>query len=330
MAALRLADQRLPVAWEALARLLLRHEGIASSGIEGLREPVTAVLVAERIGGGGTAGWVADNLAVIDTVLQTAHEPLSIELLHEWHARLMRNSDLPTELIGVFRPSPGWVGGSSPLDAAYVPPPAAEIPRLTDDLVEFADAADDLDAVSRAAIAHAQFEAIHPYGDGNGRLGRALISRILRRGGATQRSVAPISLAIAYDPGGYLSGLRLFEAGHTAPWVQWFSGVVERAAGLADGIVDESQEFVEQWRRTTRSLRHDSAARALLEHLPGHPVINSADVAELLDVSERTGRTALATLAKHQVLSEIDAGAGEVGRARRWYAASDLLQLWNT
>lgn len=330
VAALRLADQRLPATLEALARLLLRHEGIASSGIEGLREPIASVLVAERTGLGGAAGWVADNLAVIGAALHTAREPLSVEMMNDWHTRLMRNSDLPAEMVGEFRPTQGWVGGTSPLDAAYIPPPAAEIPRLMDDLVRFADAADDLDAVSRAAIAHAQFEAVHPYGDGNGRLGRVLVSRILRRGGATQRSVAPVSMAVARDPGGYLSGLRLFETGHASQWVQWFAGVVERAAELTDSIVDDSQKIIGQWRAATSSLRPDSAARALLEHLPVYPVINSADVADLLGVTERTGRTALDTLAKHNVLSEIDFSARGVGRARRWYAADQLLQLWRT
>lgn len=330
VAALQLADQSLPSAWEALARLLLRHEGIASSGIEGLREPIESVLIAERIGRGGAAGWVADNLAVIDTALRTAHEPLSVGVLNEWHGRLMRNSDLVAEMIGELRSAQGWVGGTSPHDAAYVPPPPEEIPRLMDDLVGFADADDDLDAVSRAAIAHAQFEAIHPYGDGNGRLGRVLVSRILRRAGATQRSVAPMSMAIARDPGGYLSGLKLFETGHAGPWVQWFAAVAERSVKLTSGIVNESQQITEQWRQQTSSLRHDSAARALLGHLPGHPVIHSADVARLLDVSERTGRTALETLNEHNVLREIDASTGDVGRARRWYAAADLLRLWST
>ena len=329
VAALRLADQRLPAAWEALARLLMRHEGIASSGIEGLREPVASVLVAERSGAPGPAGWVADNLAVIDIAVQTSHHPLSVDVLHEWHGRLMRNSDLPAEMLGAFRPSLGWVGGTSPLDAAYVPPPPDEIPRLMDDLVGFADALDDLDAVSRAAIAHAQFEAIHPYGDGNGRLGRVLVSRILARAATTQRSVAPISMAIARDPGGYLSGLRLFEMGHTGPWVSWFARIVERAAGLTDSIVEQSQQLVRQWADATNALRHDSAARSLLRFLPGHPVISSADVAELLGVSERTGRTALESLAGHGVLQPIDISAGHVGRARRWYAATDLLRLWN-
>lgn len=328
VAALRLADQLIPSAWETLARLLMRHEGIASSGIEGLREPVTSVLIAERIGLGGAAGWVADNLAVIDAAMRTSSESLSVETLHEWHSRLMRNSDLPPDMIGVFRASLGWIGGTSPLDAAYVPPPPAEIRELINDLVQFADADDELDAVSRAAIVHAQFVAIHPYGDGNGRLGRVLVSRILRRAGATQRSVAPISMSIERDPGGYLSGLRLFEAGNTEAWVKWFAQIVEHAAGLTGGVVEQSQQIIERWHESAAALRRDSAARALLRYLPGHPVINSTDVAALLDVSQRTGRTALESLAELGVLKPIDVSSGQVGRAHRWFAATDLLQSW--
>ena len=330
VAALRLADHRLPVAWEALARLLMRHEGIASSGIEGLSEPIASVLIAERSGSGGAAEWVADNLAVIDMALQTAQQPLSIEVLHAWHARLMRNSDLPPEMLGAFRPSLGWVGGASPLDAAYVPPPPAEILRLVEDLVRFADASDDLDAVSRAAIVHAQFEAIHPYGDGNGRLGRVLVSRILRRTGATLRSTAPISMAIARDPGGYLSGLRLFEQGRTGPWVDWFAQMARRAGEFTASIVSQSQQVIDGWAAATTALRADSAARALLPLLPGQPVINSADVADLLNVSERSGRTALESLARYGVLEHIEISTGNVGRPRRWYVATDLLRLWST
>ena len=77
-------------------------------------------------------------------------------------------------MVGTFRPALGWVGGTSPFNAAYVPPPPSEIPRLADDLIAFANREpEDLDPVSHAAVIHAQFEAIHPYGDGNGRLGRA-------------------------------------------------------------------------------------------------------------------------------------------------------------
>ena len=330
VAALQLADARMPFEWEPLARLLLRHEGMASSGIEGLREPIESVLVAQRTQAGGTAGWVADNLAVIDDALETADERLSPEMLHRWHERLMRHGQLPAAMVGRFRPALGWVGGTSPIDAAYVPPPPPEIPRLVDDLVEFAD--DDrrgLDAVSRAALVHAQFEAIHPYGDGNGRLGRALISRILRRCRVTARSTAPISMAVARDPGGYLSGLRLFEQGDHEPWVRWFAETAARAAATTEHLVERAGRLLDRWNELTAGLRADHTARALLAHLPGSPVLSAQDVAALLGVTDRSGRTALAALADCGIVSPVEAGhEARSGRTRLWFAATELLDLW--
>ena len=148
-------------------------------------------------------------------------------------------------------------------------PPPAEIPRLIDDLISFADDdQSDLDAVSRAALAHAQFEAIHPYGDGNGRLGRVLVSRVLRRSGVTARSTAPISVAIAQDPGGYLSGLHLFERGDHGPWVRWFAESATRAATAAEHLVKQAGHLLSRWDELTTELRADHTARALLHRLP--------------------------------------------------------------
>ena len=328
-AALRLADARLPHHWAPLARLLLRNEGVASSGIEGLREPIESVLIAGRTGLGGTAGWVADNLVVIDWALDTAHEPLAVNTLHHWHRQLMQHGTLPSDMIGVFRPALGWVGGSSPLDAAYVPPPPSEIPRLTDDLVAFAnDNPEDLDPVSHAALIHAQFEAIHPYGDGNGRLGRVLISRTLRRWGVASRATVPISMAIARDPGGYLAGLRLFEQGMVDPWVRWFAEIAEKAASTTHQIIDQTSTLMTRWGEATLGLRTDHSAHALLPHLPAHPLLSAGDVADLLGISERTARTALAALTTCGILSPIDAPTPAPGRNRHWFAAPDLLNLW--
>ena len=329
VAALRVADARLPVGWEPLARLLLRHEGVASSGIEGLREPIESVLVAEQTGAGGTAGWVADNLAMIDGALRTAAEPLSVATLHGWHERLMRHGTLPAGMVGTYRPALGWVGGTSPADAAYVPPPPSEIPRLVDDLVAFADAGGDLDAVSRAALVHAQFVAIHPYGDGNGRLGRVLVSRTLRRAGVTARATVPISMAIARDPGGYLSGLRLFEQGDVQRWVRWFADIATRAASTTERLVQEVSRLTARWREPLADLRADHTARALLDHLPERPVLSARDVATLLGVSERSGRTALAALADRGILRPLpEVTAEHRGRSRRWFAATELLDSW--
>ncbi|WP_420640377.1 Fic family protein [Candidatus Poriferisocius sp.] len=275
---------------------------------------------------GGTAGWVADNLAVIDWALNTAHEPLTVELLNAWHRQLMQHGTLPPDLVGVFRPSLGWVGGQTSRNAAYVPPPPSAISDLMDDLITFADREpQELDPVSHAAIIHAQFEAIHPYGDGNGRLGRALISRTLRRLGVANRSTAPMSMAIARDPGGYLAGLRFFELGSLDQWVRWFAETAEKAASTTMETIEETEALLSRWAEATAGLRADHSARALLPRLPAHPLISAADVAELLGVSERTAHGALTALVDRGILAPINVAARSPGRNRRWFIAPDLL-----
>lgn len=329
IAALRTADQSVPHTWETLSRMLLRHEGVASSAIEGLREPLVSVLVAEQTGAGGAAGWVADNLAVIDAALECAQLPLSVDLLHSWHERLMRHSDLDTDLIGVFRPRVGWVGGSSPINAAYVPPPPSDIPELVDDLIGFANSDSDLDPISHTAILHAQFEAIHPYGDGNGRLGRILISRNLRRAGLTRHSTVPISIAMARDSGGYLSGLHNFQRGDAGRWIAWFAEVAQKAATLTSQTIESTQQIVDTWKGKLSDLRSDSAALALVPVLIAHPVLDASKAASLLGISRVAGRNALRTLVDRGILGRVAALSPGAGRNRDWYAATDLLRTWS-
>jgi len=310
--------------------LLLRHEGIASSGIEGLREPLVSVLIAERTGAGGAAGWVADNLAVIRMAIDAAHESLDTATLHLWHGRLMRNSDLAADLIGAFRPSVGWVGGNSPLDAAYVPPPPEMIAELMDDLVRFADSTDaGLDPITHAAVLHAQFELIHPYGDGNGRLGRILISRALRRARLAVRSTVPISVAIARDPGGYLSGLKMYEVGQIGPWVEWFSRVARNAADTTRHLAERTEQLTDGWGRKLEGVRADSAARALIPLLPGNPVVSAQDVKALLGVSQPAARAALLTLTEREIMAPVQGRSPGAGRNRNWFAATDLIDTWS-
>lgn len=196
-------------------------------------------------------------------------------------------------------------------------------------LVAFAnDNPEDLDPVSHAALIHAQFEAIHPYGDGNGRLGRVLISRTLRRWGVASRATVPISMAIARDPGGYLAGLRLFEQGMVDPWVRWFAEIAENAASTTNQIIDQTTTLMTRWGEATLGLRTDHSAHALLPHLPAHPLLSAGDVADLLAVSERSARTALAALTTCGILSPIDLETPSPGRNRHWFAAPGLLNLW--
>ena len=215
-AAVQRAAEHLPPAWEPLA-VAAPGRGCRVSNIEGLRAPVALVAAAEidDEADASDAAWIAGNLDAVVTALAAArHDDLTVASLHEWHERLMRHSNLVPAMIGQFRASQGWIGGSSPLDAVYVPPPPAHVPGLMTDLVAYANRT-DVDPVSQAAVIHAQFETIHPYGDGNGRIGRILVGWILVR---RQQVVVPppVSVSMARDVGGYLSGLYQFREGDRA------------------------------------------------------------------------------------------------------------------
>ena len=169
-------------------RAPLPADGLALVGQYGLERLVDGHIVVDERAEPSTAAWVADNLeAVADAVAGARDDGLVVEDLHRWHRRLMVHSRLPHESRGAFRTAQGWIGGSSPLNAVYVPPPPESIGNLMDDLVLFASRS-DIDPVTQAAVLHAQFETIHPYGDGNGRIGRVLIARtIVHRMNATPR-----------------------------------------------------------------------------------------------------------------------------------------------
>jgi Fic family protein len=327
-AAVQRADDRLPGTWEAIARVLLRSEGLASSNIEGLRAPVEAVIAAEvdDTASDSTAAWVADNLAVVTEAIRTAHgAPLRTTRLHHWHERLMRHSDLPGEMVGRFRTAQGWIGGSSPVDAVYVPPPPDAVSALVADMVRYANRR-DLDPVVQAAVLHAQFETIHPYGDGNGRLGRVLIGWVLAR----RLEVVlppPVSVLIARDPGGYLSGLYQFREGSLDAYVGWFAEVVARAGDASVDLGERVRHLLGEWQDRVADLRADSAAVVLLAVLPEHPVLNAAIAAARAGVSERAARSALDALAARRIVTPLEVRSDTPGRPRSWWVAPELLDL---
>ena len=315
-----------------LATLLLRSEGVASSSLEGLRTPLVDVAAAE-VGGsqvgealGDVATHVADNLGAVVGALGSPGRPLTRADLHDWHRRLMEaRGGLPEGTVGAYRTEQTWVGGTSPRDAGYVPPPPALIEQLMDDLIAFAND-DTLDAVTQAAVVHAQFESIHPYGDGNGRIGRVLIGWVLAR--RLDISVPPpVSVVIARDPGGYLAGLTLFRLGQTDAWVEWMAGALEHSSEAADAVMARTEVLVADWRERLDQVRADAAARRVVDLLVEHPVLSAAVVAERLGISARSGQNALATLADHGIVEPYRPGRVGPGRPTRYWAAGELIAL---
>jgi Fic family protein len=325
--AVRRLGDRSTGSLEAAARLLLRAEGLASSAIEGLRvRPEDLALAAAGARSGDeVVVEVAANLDVLTTAL-AVEPPLGAEDLLAWQARLLAEGRLPPELVGAWRDRVGWVGGANPLLAAHVGAPPALVGELVDDLVAFV-ARTDVDPLTQAAVAHAQFETIHPFADGNGRIGRVLVGWLLVHRLAVPVP-PPVSLAFARDVGGYLSGLTLFRQGDVDRWVVWFADAVERIAERTVAVLDEVRSLVDRWVADLADLRADAAARRIVPDLVDHPVLTSSTVADRLGTTATSARTALELLADRGILTPIDGPAVRpTGRPPRWYAASEVLAL---
>ena len=158
-----------------------------------------------------------------------------------------------SQRAGRFRTSQNWIGGNdyNPCGAAFVPPPPEEVDRLLDDLCAFVDDV-ALPPVVQAAIAHAQFETIHPFDDGNGRTGRALVHVVLRRRGLTPAFVPPISVVLARDKDRYLKGLTLFREDRLAAWIELFAAATAEAATLAAHYTLRVGQLQDEWRKRLR------------------------------------------------------------------------------
>lgn len=316
-----------PVRFEPVAMLLLRSEGVASSYIEGIRTPLVDVAAAE-VGSvlSDAASYVADNLVTVVDALRSSDKALTHEHLWTWHRALMEErGGLPAGMVGAYRADQSWVGGTSPRDAALVPPPPEFVPELMQDLVAFAND-DTLDPVTQAAVLHAQFEIIHPFGDGNGRIGRVLIGWLLAR----RLRVAlppPVSVLIARDPGGYLAGLTLFRLGQLDQWVEWLATALERSSEAAGALVARSEQLLEEWRARLAGVRADAAARGVIDILAEYPVVSATVVAVKLGISARAGQTALATLAERGILTRYHPDVTARGRPTQYWVAHELVAL---
>ena len=320
---------------EPLARLLLRAEGVASSYIEGVTAPVVDIVLAEEHIGrheAGAAAWVASNLAAVTEAVAgaAATTTLSIETLCGWHRTLMSGSPKPERYVGVIRDEQGWIGGTSPLDAHLVTPPAAELPALLDDLIAYVNRG-DVDPVAQAAISHAQFEIIHPFGDGNGRVGRVLVAWVLTRRLAL-RVPPPVSIAIAADVAGYSSGLVLFRLGDHLSWIKWFADVVASGGRAQRALAVNVEQVKQQWddrlASTERKPRSDAAVFAALDLLPRHLALTSRILADELGISRKAALATLHRLSRVGILIEYGTVKRETsGQPASLFVSQDLLGL---
>ncbi len=270
-------------ALQPFARLLLRTESIASSKVEGMQVDARALARAEArhdLGAsiGREAREVIGNIDAMQLAVEDASSAsrVTIEHLVAVHRVLMAHAP-NANVAGIVRADQNWIGGNNynPCGADFVPPPPEYVPGLLDDLCEFCEG-EEFPPIVQAAVAHAQFETIHPFVDGNGRTGRALAQIILRRRGLAPSYVPPISVVLAAQRQQYIDGLTWFRGDRGSDWIEHFATAAARAAKLAARYLADVRALQDEWRNmlhATVAPRSDAVAWRLIDSLPGHPVI---------------------------------------------------------
>ena len=326
---------------EALARLLLRAESVASSRIEGLDVGGRRLLradAARQLGEDPRDVTASEVLGNIDAMVWGVDAiqpggPTTVGTLLEAHRLLMAGTRL-REHGGRIRTMQNWIGGSSynPCSAAFVPPPPEAVALLLDDLLTFCND-DSLPALAQAAVAHAQFETVHPFVDGNGRTGRVLIHMVLRRRGLGLRVLPPVSLVLATWSSEYVARLmetRYLGAPDSAEahaginrWIALFASACRRATEDASRFEEQVRTLQSSWRERTGHARRDSAVRLLIAALPAAPVLTASTAAELIGRSFQATSKAIDRLVDTGVLVQIN-----VGRRNRAFESPELINAF--
>ncbi len=312
--------------FETLARQLLRAESVASSRIEGL------VLSHRRLAQAAfsgthdiTAQSVLANIRALERAVDLGGNVKTLERGHleEVHGILFEGTRYEGR-GGRLRTEQNWIGGSAsgPRNAEFVPPPPELVPRLLDDLCELCNRV-DVPAAIQAGIAHVQFETIHPFFDGNGRVGRALILIVLRRRGLAQNYLPPVSLVLAGEADRYVAGLGSWRRGDEDDWYRVFIDALYRAAAGARRFAADVAGLQEHWLSEAGNPRRGSGPRRLIELLPSQPILDVRTAAGLLGGSAERARQAIARLERAGVVRQTSAGR----RNRAWESVGlfDLL-----
>jgi len=315
-----------------LARLLLRTESIASSKIEGLQVGIRQLARAQSglETGGGVSATVREVLGNIDAMQLAVDEAAAAEVIDpdhliRIHSTLMESAP-NSHVAGRVRKEQNWIGGNdyNPCGADFVPPPPEELDRALSDLCQ-ALAEEEFSPIVQAALIHAQFETIHPFMDGNGRTGRALIHVVSRRRGLAMNYVPPISVILASDRGHYIRGLEAFRRDDVESWVEQFAVAAKRSADLAIAYLGAVEGLMSRWREKLRegaAPRSDAAAWALIDVLPAYPVITSPAAVSATGRAKSAVHRGIDQLVECGVLEPVSAAK----RNRSW-EASGLLDL---
>lgn len=246
---------------------------------------------------------------------------LDEESILTMHEALLRDS--APQFVGRWRDEQVWIGGGSisPHNALFVPPHHSRVPALMADLVAFTQRT-DVPVLIQLAIAHAQFETIHPFPDGNGRTGRALVQGMLRHGGLTRNVTVPVSAGLLHDTDAYFSALTEYRAGRPDAIVNTMAEAAFAAIGNGHLLVSDINAIAVLWDNQIAA-RRDSSVHRLKTYLLRQPVVNAKSVAAELGVSDVAAQNAIDRLVDVGVLTKISSG----NRNRIWQAPEILEAL---
>ncbi len=309
----------------------VRKEAVVSSQIEGTQATLRDVATFEATERSDRPDDVREVCNYVDALAHARDRladprglPLCIRLLCEVHRILMSGARGKNKLPGEVRRSQNWIGGSRPGNAHFVPPPPEEVPDVLAALERWLHEDNALPPLIRAGLAHVQFETIHPFLDGNGRIGRLLIALLVEHWDLLDQPLLYLSLAFRRKQSEYYARLAAVRChGDWEGWNRFFLSCVREAA--ADGVrVAQALHVLVSYDRD-RILAHGRstvAAVRLFECLPSHPVVTVPRASELLNLTAPPARKAVALLESLGVLCEIS------GRRRdRVYAYHDYLRI---
>ena len=309
----------------------VRREAQLSSQIEGTQSSLSDLFELETEGESpqqdDDVTEVSNYVAALEHGLERSRGgfPLSNRLIRELHGILLRSGRGSEKLPGEFRRSQNWIGGSRPSNAVYVPPPHTAVEDCMAQLERFLHAEDDgISTIVRAGLAHAQFESIHPFLDGNGRVGRLLIAFVLHQSGVLRQPLLYLSLYFKQHRARYYD--LLADLRHSGDWEAWLAFFVEGVRATAEDGVETarrlSQVFEDDREKIqTRGRRAGSALRA-------HEVLMRSPVLSIRRVHERTGLSWPTAAAAIDLLSELGITQEMTGdRRNRLFAYDEYIAI---
>jgi Fic family protein len=289
-----------------LAALLLRTESVASSKIEYIHASTDDYARAGHgIRANPSALAMVAATEALNAMIEAVSTAGSIDLatILTAHRVLLADDAGESDFAGRLRNMQNWIGGSdhSPRGAQYVPPPPETVEPYMDDLLTFANR-DDIPVLAQAAVVHAQFESIHPFTDGNGRIGRALVNAILRRRGVTTQVVVPVASALVAHRDRYFDLLRAYCDGDHRPIVSAFATASRIAAAESRSTAENLAALPLGWAENLGRVRSDSTVARLLEILPTTPAFSASDLADAIGAPESSAYAAIDRLAEAEII----------------------------